>query len=278
MLLVPVLATAASCADRAQDAAAATGVWADADCEVLRTERFALVFERVDSTISASLILTEGDPVLLGRAVFAADSVTEQYIAGADALAADPGTVGKDGRLCIAGRHGDRLLERIERVEVVEPYEMLHASPLEIGSCLQQWNMGTRYAADANVISFEAGTNRHNYAFIIQPGFVYCRAARLRFNDRGGLFAQNIRLMANAREQTAYMAEDNLAESAAPLVIDNAKFSPDQCVFDADGIYWSFLRFERDTAVIHGCGELYRYARPAVDGGVPGEWIAFEKY
>lgn len=278
ILSLPLLAIGVSCAQRATVNPATTGVWADADCEVLRTERFALIFERSDSVIAASLIRTEGDPVLLGRTVFAADSVVERYIAGSDTLRADPGTVDRNGRLRIAGIGGERLLELIERVQVTEPYQMLHASPLEAGTCLQQWNMGTRYEADAENISFEAGTNRHNYAFFIQPGFVYCRAARLRFNDHGGLFAQNIRLMSNSREQTAFMAPDNKAESAAPLEIDNRKFCPDQCVFDSDGIYWSFIRFEQDTAVIHGCGELYRYPRPAADGEALSEWIAFEKY
>lgn len=155
---------------------------------------------------------------------------------------------------------------------------MLKASPLEIGSCIQQWSLGTRCRCENRSISFEAGTNRHSYTFNIEPGFVYCRAARLRFNERGGLFAQNIRMMANAREHTAYMAPDNRAESAEPLKIDDSKFSPDQCVFDEDGIYWSFIRFEGDTAVIHGCGELYRFARPAIDDPDQTEWIAFEKY
>ena len=70
----------------------------------------------------------------------------------------------------------------------------------------------------------------------------------------------------------------SLFDFAEPLKIDDSKFSPDQCVFDEDGIYWSFIRFEGDTAVIHGCGELYRFARPAIDDPDQTEWIAFEKY
>ena len=183
-----------------------------------------------------------------------------------------------DGRLRIVVEGRERMLEKIESFAVSAPYEMLKASPLEIGSCIQQWSLGTRCRCENGSISFEAGTNRHSYTFNIEPGFVYCRAARLRFNERGGLFAQNIRMMANAREHTAYMAPDNRAESAEPLKIDDSKFSPDQCVFDEDGIYWSFIRFEGDTAVIHGCGELYRFARPAIDDPDQTEWIAFEKY
>lgn len=49
--------------------------------------------------------------------------------------------------------------------------------------------------------------------------------ASIRYNDRGALFAQNIRLMASPWEFTACMEDDNLAANAAPLAFDDAKFS-----------------------------------------------------
>jgi hypothetical protein len=107
---------------------------------------------------------------------------------------------------------------------------------------------------------------------------VYCRAARQRSNDLGCLFAQNIRLMSNPGEHTCEMPQDNLAVSEAPLTINNSKFRSDQCVFDADGIYWSFIRFDGDTAELNGCGEIYRYSRPKSDENRVMEWIAFDKY
>lgn len=82
--------------------------------------------------------------------------------------------------------------------------------------------------------------------------------------------------MHNGRGHTAFMEGDNRSVSAEPLTIDNTKFSPDQCVFDREGIYWSFIRFDGDTAEINGCGETYRYTRP--EKGDRDEWIAFEKY
>ena len=274
------LAASVSCSgNRPAAAPSAVGVWADRDCELLRTERFALLFEsNGDTTTSLLQRMDATDTVLLGKTVFTPDSVLMQYVhrPGEARQYADPGAVQPDGRLRIVVEGRERMLEKIESFAVSAPYEMLKASPLEIGSCIQQWSLGTRCRCENGSISFEAGTNRHSYTFNIEPGFVYCRAARLRFNERGGLLAQNIRMMANAREHTAYMAPDNRAESAEPLKIDDSKFSPDQCVFDEDGIYWSFIRFEGDTAVIHGCGELYRFARPAIDDPDQTEWIAFE--
>lgn len=62
------------------------------------------------------------------------------------------------------------MLEKIESFAVSAPYEMLKASPLEIGSCIQQWSLGTRCRCENGSISFEAGTNRHSYTFNIEPG------------------------------------------------------------------------------------------------------------
>ena len=234
------LAASVSCSgNRPAAAPSAVGVWADRDCELLRTERFALLFEsNGDTTTSLLQRMDATDTVLLGKTVFTPDSVLMQYVhrPGEARQYADPGAVQPDGRLRIVVEGRERMLEKIESFAVSAPYEMLKASPLEIGSCIQQWSLGTRCRCENGSISFEAGTNRHSYTFNIEPGFVYCRAARLRFNERGGLFAQNIRMMANAREHTAYMAPDNRAESAEPLKIDDSKFSPDQCVFDEDGI------------------------------------------
>lgn len=278
---ITALLSGVSCSENAPAESGVTGVWADADCELLRTEGFALLFERSADGVTATLHrMDKGDTILLGRTVFGKDSVLERYVwsRGDAQQPADLGELQPDGQLRIAVDGRTHLLKKIETVAVVEPYEMLHPSPLEVGSCIQQWNLGTKFGDGKGAVSFEAGTNRHNYTFNIQPGMVYCRAARLRFNDRGGLFAQNIRLMANPREYSCHMAEDNLAESAAPLVIDDAKFAPGQCVFDADGIYWSFIRFDGDTAEINGCGETYRYPRTKAAEKTLDEWIAFEKY
>ncbi|WP_295991825.1 hypothetical protein [uncultured Alistipes sp.] len=272
--------TALSCAERptaAEDDV--LGVWADADSELLRTERFALLFERCDTLLTATLHRLDPDTALLGRVVFGPRGIVGQQLGASPACGFDPGKRLPSGelRLLVDGR--ERQLRRIERIVPTAPYEMLRAESGEVGSCLQQWTSGASIGVDDEAVQFEAGTNRHSYMFLLSPGMVYCRAARMRYGDRGALFAQNIRMMANPNtgEYTAEMADDNAAVSGAPLHIDEAKFRPDQCTFDADGIYWSFIGFDGETILLNGCGETYRFDRPETKAG-PDEWFAFEKY
>ena len=166
--------------NRPAAAPSAVGVWADRDCELLRTERFALLFEsNGDTTTSLLQRMDATDTVLLGKTVFTPDSVLMQYVhrPGEARQYADPGAVQPDGRLRIVVEGRERMLEKIESFAVSAPYEMLKASPLEIGSCIQQWSLGTRCRCENGSISFEAGTNRHSYTFNIEPGFEIGRAS-----------------------------------------------------------------------------------------------------
>lgn len=281
LFAIAALLSGAACTHEAPVRTDLAGVWANKDCELLRTERFALFFERGDSLVTATLHrMDPSDTVLLGKVVFSRDSVLSQYVLteGDAQQPVDPGTAQADGRLRVRISGREQLLDKIEDITVTQPYEMLKASPLEIGSCIQQWRLGTLYEYDGKNVYFEGGTNRHSYTFSIMPDMIYCRAARLKFNDHGGLFDQNIRLMSNSGEHTCYTAKDNRATSAAPLIIDNSRFSPDRCVFADEGIYWSFIRFDGNTAEINGCGETYRFERPDINDPYMTEWIAFKKY
>lgn len=262
-----------------------TGVWADNDCELLRTDKYFLLFERCDSLLTSSLHYFQNDSVfLLGTVTFGPSAVVEQVVYDSPLYVndADAGQLSPDGSLQVKTKNGTRDLKSIETIVMSEPYDMIYASLDNIGSCVQEWNLGVKAGwgevYGAGQVYFEAGTNEHNYAFIIQPGFIYCRVARLRFNDRGGLFAQNIRLMSNGREHTSFMVNDNLSVSSDPLFIDNTKFRDDMCVYSDDGIYWSFIEFDGDVAVLNGCGEIYRYKRPEKQQSSLEEWIRFRRY
>lgn len=99
----------------------------------------------------------------------------------------DLGTLQQDGRLRISVGGRERLLTRVEKVEMCAPYEMLEASPLMPGACMQQWCTGVKYVSEKGAVGFECGTNRHSNVFYITPDMVYCRAARLRFVTAGSL-------------------------------------------------------------------------------------------
>ena len=90
---------------------------------------------------------------------------------------------------------------------------------------------------------------------------IYCRAARIRSNNKGTCFAQNIRLMNNANEHTAMFADNNMELTSSELILDSTKFDTTRCVFAEQGIYWSLMKFSSDEILIHGCGgETYKYS------------------
>lgn len=92
-----VLLASPSCSEnKPATASPAVGVWADKDCELFRSKRFALLFERNDSITTSLLQLTDAtDTVLLGKTVFTPDTMLMQYIwtPGEARQSADLGTV-----------------------------------------------------------------------------------------------------------------------------------------------------------------------------------------
>ena len=86
------LAASVSCSgNRPAAAPSAVGVWADRDCELLRTERFALLFEsNGDTTTSLLQRMDATDTVLLGKTVFTPDSVLMQYVHGPEKRGSTP--------------------------------------------------------------------------------------------------------------------------------------------------------------------------------------------
>jgi len=175
------------------------------------------------------------------------------------------------GLLSISGfQAGNVSLEKIEELGEINLDSLVYADKNNIGRCLKDWNLGTRYFLSKENDSFSASirTNKHSYIFRFNPSLenhmVYCRAARMSSTNSGSVFSQNIRMMKNKREFTAYMAEDNLQMAGSELVIDNSQFLKNQCTFSKEGpIYWSLKEFSKDRIVLNGCGgDEYMHTRP----------------
>jgi hypothetical protein len=264
------------------------GVWANKDCELIKTENFVLFFERTGNQISATFENSEsvGDKKickLIGKTVFKDSIVLQKYINFQLDSAIENRSIGEvtsDNMLTINMNGKVQNLDLIEKIEIVDSYEMEKVSNENIGLCLQQWRLGTRLTVDKNnnSIEFELGTNKHSYLFVIQDGIIYCRAARIRSNNKGTCFAQNIRLMSDGQESTRYMIDDNKKTSSDELKIDDSKFDPTKCVFDKEAIYWSFIKFNKDTILLNGCGEIYSVPRESKTSKTIKEWIGLVKY
>jgi hypothetical protein len=267
------------------------GVWANADCELAQTEKYTLFFERNDGKISATLRQNEqsenSDTIYSNfLAGFIFDMQTKEYekiVPPIDKvkIPIDEYFSLIDGQLKILQVSKIQTLQLIEKLEICPPYEMPFADNSTIGKCLQNWQMGVfEHNTDIENLHIEIGTNKHTYIFAQFPNMLYCRAARIRHNDYGSVFAQNIRLMinANTNEKTAEMEKDNLKISAADVEINNSLFKPDVCAFEEGGIYWSLVSYAADVIKVNGCGEIYIYQRPNIDEEKVGEWFKYTRY
>lgn len=259
------------------------GVWANKNCELLRTKNSILFFERIDSSIVCNYIkfLNENKAIkgkIAGKVVFKNGVITEKCINTNIDTVLQKINIGflKGNEITINLNGRTQSLKKIESVSISSPFEMISPNDNNIGTCLQQWRLGTKlsYNQNINSIFLEAGTNKHNYTFFVQEGFVYCRAARIRSNNNGTYFAQNIRLMSNPNEQTSIMPEDNLLTSSSELFIDNEKFNTSKCIYDEEGIYWSLIKFNKDTIFLNGCGgETYFVTKDERTLNGIDEWI-----
>ncbi|MCX6221450.1 MAG: hypothetical protein NTZ69_10715 [Bacteroidia bacterium] len=265
-----------------KDQSAQLGVWASKDCELLKTRNSILFFERNKNTISATLIKYENSTKGLichqiGRVSVIGNKIVSKYINTKLDSLIEESSIGTltNQQLNIYSNGNKQVLSNIEKIKIVEPYEMLDAEKDNIGLCLCQWRLGTRASYDNDILYFESQTNKHSYVFFIKGDYIYCRAARIRSNNNGTLFSQNIRLMFNPKEQTGQMSPENLKISSKDLIIDNSKFDTTKCYFDSEGIYWSLIRFNKDSIFLNGCGEKYFFTKDkTVLSGIT-DWFKF---
>jgi len=173
-----------------------------------------------------------------------------------------------------------RELERVEKLTLAEAYDMPTAKAENIGECLQRWQLGTGFQKheEGFITGITVNTNRHSYIFYYTDNMIYCRAARLRHNNNGSLFAQNIRMMYNNREFTASMPENNLTETSAEVEIVDSLFDPKICVFAENGIYWSVKDYTSDEITLNGCGQEYFIKRHDRDSNEILEWFEYDEY
>lgn len=265
------------------------GVWANQNSELVQTEKYTLIF------VSQSEKIT----TILRRNVNVSDTIYSEFVLGYvfdrknksyekvecnNAQKRIP--IGnlislKDNKLELSMSTNKQILDIVEKIEVTSPYDMPLASEGTIGKCLQNWQLGTiEYNLDLNDFRLEIGTNKHLYVFISNPNMLYCRAARIRSNEHGSVFSQNIRLMfnANTKETTVSMNDDNYITTNLDININSSLFKPDACSFEDGGIYWSLISYEPSIIKLNGCGDIYTYERPLTDDKKRVEWFKYREY
>lgn len=270
------------------------GVWANETTEYIRTKSFSILFEKVENEIFSVLKTME---VINDTLYYQTLSIVrfkcetkevEHEIFPQNTIVAFPlnnrpvnniESLKSSNILRLKTLNGVQELERNEKIEIVQPYNMTKALRDNIGLCLQEWNLGSKGFINMNSkqISIQINTNYHSYSFSVLPQFIYCRAAKIKSNNNGTLFAQNIRLMKKPKEFTCQMNENNLNVINTELEIDNSLFNPNVCVFAENGIYWSLIDSSKDTIKVNGCGEEYLYTRPQIENNKLFEFIKLKE-
>ena len=248
------------------------GVWAGMKSEAVFTDSVMMYFHR--DTLSgtgygALRVPSRGIDMLT---TFAKDTIlfgkTPDY-----RIHATP-----DGALCI----GNDTLKKVESIDITQPYDMPQAATkLDIGRCLQEWQLGTVIETSGKDVLVMVGTNRNSFMYNIGGGMVYLRAAAMLQCNEGSLFIQNIRMMKNPNtgERSNIFFYDSHEFLTNLPAIDIPKFDPTRCVFAGDMfIYWSYLSHTPDEIKLNGCGETYTFQRPRKDTPELIEWLKYEPY
>lgn len=248
------------------------GVWAGMKSEAVFTDSVMMYFHR--DTLSgtgygALRVPSRGIDMLT---TFAKDTIlfgkTPDY-----RIHATP-----DGALCIGGD----TLKKVESIDITQPYDMPQAATkLDIGRCLQEWQLGTVIETSGKDVLVMVGTNRNSFMYNIGGGMVYLRAAAMLQCNEGSLFIQNIRMMKNPNtgERSNIFFYDSHEFLTNLPAIDISKFDPTRCVFAGDMfIYWSYLSHTPDEIKLNGCGETYTFQRPRKDTPELIEWIKYKPY
>jgi len=283
--LLCVILIACNQDENPQDISEYYGVWANDDAELVQTEKYTLIFYRDEDKIEIYLRKnkTINDTLysfLMSGYIF--DPQTKEH------KKLDPGKGTQkpyrnfirltDDKLEISLKEKNIQLQKIENLNICKSYEMPYADEHSIGKCLQNWQLGVIDNSSQDFINIQIGTNKHSYIYMESPNMLYLRGARLRHNNNGSLFAQNIRLMINENtgEKTAFMENNNKIVSSEDLMINNSSFQPDECTYAKDGIYWSLISFEPSWIKLNGCGEEYFFSRP--EKKMLAEWFEYEPY
>ena len=139
------------------------GVWAGMKSEAVVTDSVMMYFHR--DTLSGTgygalrvpsrgidmLTTFAKDTILLGK--------TPDY-----RIHATP-----DGALCI----GNDTLKKVESIDITQPYDMPQAATkLDIGRCLQEWQLGTVIETSGKDVLVMVGTNRNSFMYKIGGGRV----------------------------------------------------------------------------------------------------------
>ena len=250
------------------------GVYRGADCELVETEQFALLYYQT------------ADETILGTALYRGFDEQKMSVAVCEYSESEKRTsyayLTEDGAVIANCEHLiPRLSEAYDpmcknHMRRTEAFFVDHSGkPLPtvkeagIPTCLAQWKMSDQYFAGEYEMQFLLSTGKTDYVFSIQPTDtnIYCGASYNIVFDLGLFGGRQFFRIRNYRNNSEPFCDFHADFSYICPDIDSIRIPTEQgvpggCISTREGIMFCVKRYTDDEIVLQGCGDdEYYYCR-----------------
>lgn len=242
------------------------GVYRSSNCELVETEKFALLYYYDESAR------------ILGTKLYKGLNEHKKCIAACEygrghnindliryTFQTSDGTVCSNSpeQESILGEVFDRTrsksMKRLENFLVDHDNQKLPTvNEVGIKNCLQSWRMYDSFEADATMFRFYLNTGITEYIFQILPENtnIYCGASyNIPFDMglfSGGQFFRIRTFADNTEHWCGYNCDFSYQSKEIPIPTEECKFG--ECVSTSKGLMWCVKRYTNDEIVLQGCG------------------------
>ena len=249
------------------------GVYRGADCEVLETERFVLVYvadaehkhffarcyRGIAERKKLCAVCERDESEMEMKTVYAYRTESAEVCANSDTLAE------------MLGQEFDReqfkgMRRQYTFIVNPEKEKLPTVSEAGIKKCLQLWRIGTKYRADLQRFEVGCVTDRTEYIFSIAPKQtnIYCGAMyNMPFElgmFGGGQYFRFRNFGENKEKWCGFFCNFKMQPPQVEIPVSECRMG--ECVKTSKGYIWAVKRYTDDMIVLQGCGEdEYTYRR-----------------
>ena len=249
------------------------GVYRGADCEIVETEKFALVlYCSPDKNILGTKLYKGYEDKKKLVAVCERDKLSEKTSYAYLVKDSDPHRSVTNGDLshCLGEDYDPRLKRSMRRLEsfIVDHSGAPLPTVKEAGipRCLSLWRMADSYYANDETFNFFLCTGKTEYIFSIKPQDtnIYCGASYNIVFDlglfSGGQFFRIRNYRDNSEKWCRFVCD--FSYEAQEINIPTSECALGKCLQTSKGLMWCVKRYTDDEIVLQGCGDdEYVYRR-----------------
>lgn len=249
------------------------GVYRGADCEIVETEKFVLVYGSDAGQKHFFARCYRGTPERKKlcavcernqsemKTVYAYRTESAEICSNSDALAGMLGQEFDREQLNGMKRQSTFIINH-------EKEKLPTVSEAGIKKCLQLWSIGVKYKADSHRFNVNCVTDRTEYVFSIAPDQVniYCGASyNVPFElgvFGGGQYFRFRNFGENKEKWCGFFCNFQMQPPKVEIPVSECRMG--ECILTSKGYIWAVKRYTDDLIVLQGCGtDEYIYGRDA---------------